>query len=90
MAFPYGQMGVVMPIAISLALFANINLGFAQPQASVKLEGGTAYRYSIQHCAGSESLSRIPEAGMVSLCCTALPTALNSNSVRKTGSNFVR
>jgi len=40
-AFPYGQIGVVMPIAISLALFANINLGFAQPQAAVKAKGGS-------------------------------------------------
>ena len=56
MAFPYGQMGVVMPIAISLALFANINLGFAQPQASVKPQGGNALRIQHQHCAVFENL----------------------------------
>jgi hypothetical protein len=27
-AFPYGQLGAAMPIAVALALFANINMGF--------------------------------------------------------------
>ena len=39
MAFPYGQLGVILPVAISLALFANINIGFAQPQAQSKPSG---------------------------------------------------
>ncbi len=38
-AFPCGQLGVVLPVAISLALFANINLGFAQPQGAPKPSG---------------------------------------------------
>ena len=29
-AFPYGQMGAVMPIAVALALFANINMAFGR------------------------------------------------------------
>lgn len=28
-AFPYGQLGAVLPIAVALALFANINMSFA-------------------------------------------------------------
>ena len=40
-AFPCGQLGVVLPVAISLTLFANINLGFAQPQGALKPSGDT-------------------------------------------------
>ena len=39
MAIPFGQMGVVMPMAIALALFANISLSFAQPQAPAQAKG---------------------------------------------------
>ena len=38
-AFPFGQMGAVMPMAIALALFANISLSFAQPQAPAQAKG---------------------------------------------------
>ncbi len=38
-AFPCGQLGVVLPVVISLALFANINLGFAQSQGALKPKG---------------------------------------------------
>ncbi len=36
MSFPYGQIGAGMPIAVALALFANINMsiGRAGPAAS--------------------------------------------------------
>ena len=41
-AFPYGQLGAAMPIAVALALFANINMSFgrAGPAAS---DGKGAY-----------------------------------------------
>ncbi len=29
-AFPYGQLGAVLPIAVALALFANINMSFGR------------------------------------------------------------
>ena len=41
-AFPYGQLGVVLPVAISLTLFANINLGFTQPRGALKPSGKTS------------------------------------------------
>jgi hypothetical protein len=68
-AFPYGQMGIVMPIAISLALFANINMGFAPPQPSMKPEGGTVLLETASGlCRISKPQHECPEAGTDPLC----------------------
>ena len=29
-AFPYGQLGAAMPVAVALALFANVNMAFGR------------------------------------------------------------
>lgn len=45
-SFPYGQLGAAMPIAVALALFANINMSFGRAGPAVSkgkgvLEGVT-------------------------------------------------